>query len=249
MPKKIAIFSHFHRVHRNEGEASGHITIVRIPNGWFWLIPLDESKTSVGLVQFLKDFKAQNLTPEESFQLAVSSHAELVFRLREAHPVAPFYTEADYTFRHERAAGARWILAGDAAGFIDPIFSSGVMVALRSGHSAAAEIISAAARKKPISPRACRRYTRRFKKMTDVFSSMIRMFYDSRAFEVFMNPIPLFRLPAAVTNLVAGNTDFSWSLAWRVKAFFFLCRLQRWFRLSPALSYKSTISPRPLQPA
>ena len=67
MPKKIAVFSHFKGVHRNEGEAMGHITIVRIPQGWFWLIPLDETKTSVGLVQMLKSFKSTGLTPQESF--------------------------------------------------------------------------------------------------------------------------------------------------------------------------------------
>lgn len=241
MRKKIAVFSHFHHVHRNEGEASGHITIVRIPNGWFWLIPLDEQKTSVGLVQFLDDFKAQNLSPENSFRKASESHAEMVFRLRNAQQLTSFYTEADYTFRHRRAAGPRWILAGDAAGFIDPIFSSGVMVALRSGQLAATEVLKAAIKKHPLSGWACRRYTRNFKHMTNVFYSMIRMFYDPDAFEVFMNPSPLLRLPAAVTNLVAGNTNFSWSLSWRVKIFFVLCRLQKWFRLSPRLSYKSTI--------
>jgi flavin-dependent dehydrogenase len=249
MPKKIAVFSHFHHVHRNDGEAVGHITIVRIPNGWFWLIPLDAEKTSVGLVQMLADFKAQNLTPEESFNRTVQTHAELLFRMKNAKKIAPFYTEADYTFRHNRAAGPRWLLAGDAAGFIDPIFSSGVMVALRSGRQAAHTVLAAAARNRPLSWWECRRYTRKFKQMTNVFYFMIRMFYDRHAFEVFMNPSPLLRLPAAVTNLVAGNTDFSWPLFWRVKIFFLLCRLQRWIPISPSLSYKSTVPSGRLQPS
>lgn len=246
MPKKIAVFAHFQGVHRNEGDAVGHITIVRIPQGWFWLIPLDEKKTSVGLVQMLTDFKSQNLTPEQSFTQIVNRHSELIFRMKKARRCSEFHIEADYTFRHKQAAGPRWLLAGDSAGFIDPIFSSGVMVALRSGQLAAQTILQAANQNRPISLSQRLFYTWKFKKMTNVFRDMIRMFYNRNAFEVFMNPNPSLKLPNAVTQLVAGNTDFSWSIFWRVRIFFALCFFQRYLSLAPRLSFRqSPASPQP----
>jgi flavin-dependent dehydrogenase len=237
MPKRLAIFAHFHNVHRNAGEDAGHITIVRLENAWCWFIPLDENKTSVGLVQLLADFKSQGVSIEESFQRAVDAHAELRFRLRRAERVIPFHTEGEYTFRFHRAAGPRWLLAGDAAGFIDPIFSSGVMVALRSSRRAAQVILRADATGRPLSFRDQAGYTREVKKMTNAFLDMIRMFYDRHAFEVFMGPSPVLGLPRAVVNLVGGNTDLPWSLRWRVWAFYAMCRLQRRMTFAPRLSF------------
>lgn len=247
MPKKIAVFSHFKGVHRNEGEAMGHITIVRIPQGWFWLIPLDETKTSVGLVQMLKSFKSTGLTPQESFTQTVNQNHELVFRMQKAQRLTDFHTEADYTFRHKQAAGPRWLLAGDSAGFIDPIFSSGVMVALRSAQLAAQAVLKADKSGGPI-PQAQRTiYTNAFKSMTNVFRDMIGMFYNNKAFEVFMNPNPWLQIPGAVTHMVAGNTVFTWSVFWRVRVFFALCLLQRYLRVAPRLSFSHSSPSR--QPA
>jgi flavin-dependent dehydrogenase len=237
MPKRLAIFAHFHDVHRNEGEDAGHITIVRLDNAWCWFIPLDSNKTSVGLVQLLDDFKGRKITIEESFQQAVEHHAELRFRMRRATQVIPFHTEGEYTFRFHRAAGSRWLLAGDAAGFIDPIFSSGVMVALRSSQLAARAILRADSSRRALSRSEQAAYTRDVKKMTNAFLDMIRMFYDRHAFEVFMGPSPALDLPRAVLNLVGGNTSLPWTLRWRVWVFYAMCRLQRRITLAPRLSF------------
>lgn len=238
MPKKLAVFSHFKNVLRNDGDAAGHITIVRLEHGWFWFIPLDDEKTSVGLVQTIDSLKAQGLKPEESFQHAVDTHSEIRFRMKNTERLDAFRTEADYTFRHERAAGPRWLLAGDAAGFIDPIFSSGVMVALRSSRLAAAAILKADAQDRVLSAAEQHTYTRGVKKMTSVFLDMIKMFYDRNAFEVFMGPNPTLNLPKAVLNLVAGNTDLSWDIQWRVWIFYTMCKIQKYFPLAPRLSFQ-----------
>ncbi len=234
MPKRIAVFAHFEGVFRHSGEEAGHITIVRLENAWFWLIPLDVNRTSVGLVQELGDFKAAGLSPAESFEQTVARHSELRFRMKDARRSTPFYTEGEYTFRFARAAGPRWLLAGDAAGFIDPIFSSGVMVALRSGSLAAEAILKAGGM---LSAAAQRTYTRQTKKMTTAFLHMIRMFYDRGSFEVFMARSPFLGLPRAVVNLVGGNTDLPWGLRWRLWAFYAMCRLQRHHALVPRLSF------------
>ncbi len=242
MPKKLAVFSHFKNVLRNGGDAAGHITIVRLEDGWFWFIPLDEEKTSVGLVQTIEGLKSQGLKPEESFQRALENHIEIRFRMKKAERLEEFRIEADYTFRHEVAAGPRWLLAGDAAGFIDPIFSSGVMVALRSSQLAAKAILKADGESRPLSTDEQRRYTKGVKKMTSVFLDMIRMFYDRNAFEVFMGSSSKLDMPRAVLNLVAGNTDLRWDIQWRVWLFYAMCKLQKHFALAPRLSFEE--SPR-----
>jgi flavin-dependent dehydrogenase len=225
LPKRLAIFAHFEGSHRARGDTAGDIIIVRLENAWCWL------------VQLLSDFKAAAVSPEESFQRAVAAHTELRFRLKNARPVGAFHTESDYTFRHDRAAGPRWFLTGDAAGFIDPIFSSGVMVALRSSRLAAQAILQADAKSRALSPRAQKAYTRQVKKMTSSFLDMIRMFYNRDAFEVFMASNPRLDLPRGVLNLVGGNTDLSWDLRWRTWLFFALCKLQRHFKIVPRLSF------------
>jgi flavin-dependent dehydrogenase len=237
MPKRLAIFAHFHGVFRNAGQDAGHITIVRLEDGWFWFIPLDAEKTSVGLVQKLDDFRAQAVSTEESFRRAVKEHAELRFRMKSATRVTPFYTEGEYTFRFDRAAGSRWLLAGDAAGFIDPIFSSGVTVALRSSSLAAKAILCADRSGSALSAGGQRAYTRELKKMTNVFLAMIRMFYDRAAFEVFMANSSFLGLRRAVVNLVGGITDLPWNLRWRVWMFYAVCRLQRYRAIAPRLSF------------
>jgi 2-polyprenyl-6-methoxyphenol hydroxylase-like FAD-dependent oxidoreductase len=199
----------------------------------------------VGYVQLLSDFKAEGVSVEESFDRAMAHHAELRRRLRGAERVTPFHTEGEYTFRYHQAAGPRWLLAGDAAGFIDPIFSSGVMVALRSSSLAARAILHAAARGRALAPAEQRRYTRQTKKMTNAFLNMIRMFYDRDAFEVFMQPAPFLDLPRGVLNLVGGNTDLPWNLRWRTWIFFAICRLQRYKAITPRLSFNETSTPRP----
>lgn len=216
MPKKFATFAHFKGVRRNEPPADGHITVVRLDFGWFWMIPLDAEKTSIGLVQTLEHFPDSGLKPAEFFEQVVAATPELQRRMVSAQRVSDFYFAGDYTYRHLENAGPRWLLVGDAAGFIDPIFSSGVMLAIKSGYLAAQMALAADASGRALSPREQRRYTREVGKMCKVFLQMIRMFYDNHSFEVFMTPCPYPGMEAAVNNLVAGNTKLGWRLRMRV---------------------------------
>jgi flavin-dependent dehydrogenase len=235
LPKKFATFAHFQGVRRNEPPADGHITVVRLDFGWCWIIPLDAEKTSVGLVQTLDHFRSTGLKPEECFEKVVSITPELKSRLGDAVRVSDYSFAADYTYRHERNAGPRWLLVGDAAGFIDPIFSSGVMLAIKSGYLAAQEIIAADRAGKALSPAAQRRYTREVGKMCRVFLNMIRMFYSKNGFEIFMTPEPKPSIAWAVNNLVAGNTDLGLGLRLRVLVFYAICGLQKFLPIAPRL--------------
>ena len=235
MPKKFATFAHFNGVKRNDPPADGHITVVRVGFGWCWIIPLDSEKTSVGLVQTLEHFRATGMKPEECFDHVVATTPELKERLANAVRVNEFSVAGDYTYRYLENAGPRWMLVGDAAGFIDPIFSSGVMIAIKSGYLAANAILASDKAGAPLSRRAQVRYTRRVGEMSHVFLNMIKMFYNNHAFEVFMTECPDPKMEWAINNLVAGNTDLGWKLRLRVWLFYLICALQRYITIVPRL--------------
>jgi len=237
MPKKFATFAHFRNVLRNEPPADGHITVVRLDFGWFWMIPLTAEKTSIGLVQTLDHFRGTGMEPGQCFDHVVSNSTELRRRMANAGRVSEFSFAGDYTYRHLQNAGPRWFLIGDAAGFIDPIFSSGVMLAVKSGYLAAQAALAADRAGAPLTARAQARYTREVGKMCHVFLQLIRMFYDNRSFEVFMTPKPHKGMEWAVHNAVAGNTSTPWLLNLRLWAFYAVCALQRRFTLVPRLDF------------
>jgi flavin-dependent dehydrogenase len=244
LTKKFATFAHFKGVFRNDPPTEGNIIVVRLDFGWCWFIPLDAEKTSVGLVQTLEHFKTTGLKPGESFDRTVAETPELRRRLGNATRVSEFFHAGDYTYRHLQNAGPRWLLIGDAAGFIDPIFSSGVMLAIKSGFLAAKTVLKAEEANAPLTSAAQRSYTRRVGQMSSVFLHMIRMFYDNHAFEVFITQAPSENMERALNNLVAGNTDLGWKLRVQVWLFYGVCALQKYIPLAPRL-HLSDLGPAP----
>lgn len=236
MSKKMAIYAHFENAYRNEGEAAGHITIIRMEEGWFWMIPLDEKKTSVGVVYDQEKLQKRGEDLKSRFWDRIQSSKEASFRLKSASLIGDFYATTDYTYRYHQNAGERWLMAGDSGGFIDPIFSSGVMVALKSGHLAAETILKTASGAS-LSVGLQKNYTKKFHQMTGVFLKMIRLFYDNDAFAVFMNPRSLFKLRETINRLVAGQTEMTWSLRWRFWIFRALSKIQRKISVAPKLIF------------
>ena len=247
--RRIATYAHFHGVFRNDGDAAGHITIVRLPGGWFWFIPLDAEKTSVGYVQKVDTLRESGLRPEESFDLVTQNFKELRDRLRDAARIGGIHTTADYSYRFETfAPHPRVLFVGDAAGFTDPIFSSGVMMALKSARVAAqliGEVDLCGAN--GLSDRQRRFYTREVQRMMTVYIKMITAFYDNPSFELFMHPAPVLNIPSAIVAIVGGATELPFHLWWRMKAFYALCWLQRRFGVAPRIDFQAEESPRPLE--
>lgn len=240
--RRVATYAHFRGVARNEGETAGNIIIVRAPGGWFWFIPLDAEKTSVGYVRRVADFKAAGLSPGDDFAAAAARFPAIAERLRGAERVGDFHTTGDYSYRFASfAPHPRVMLAGDAAGFVDPIFSSGVMMALKSARLAARLIV--ARRGGSIGAWSRRRYTADVRRMMDLYGGIIEAFYDDPSFEIFMHPEPIWNLQLAVLAVVGGNTELPWSLRWRLGAFHVFRRVQRWVPLAPRLPSLSECPP------
>ena len=236
-PKRIAIYNHFHGVARCAGRAAGHTTAVRLGDGWFWIIPLAEGRTSVGLVTTVGSMQRAGLAPAELFARAVAQSPKLRELMAGARPMMDFRVTSDYSYFHRTLAAGRMIMAGDAGGFFDPIFSSGVYMALHSAQLAAGLVARAHSEQRALAPRECRRYTRAVKKHAGVFQKLIAVFYDNDAFSVFLCSRPPLRLDLGITSIVAGHARLTWPIWWRFKLFLLICRLQKSFAVVPRIDF------------
>lgn len=234
--RKIALFGHFSGVPLPDGDRQGDIVIVRLEAEWAWLIPLTPEKVSVGLVMDQAAFKTAGLSPEEMFERLVASSSVLSDRLQAAERLGPLRTIADYSYSNRRFIGPRLLRVGDAAGFIDPIFSSGVHLAMESGHAAALALDDALRQSSPLTARM-RRYERWLRRSMRLYFRMIENFYTRPFIEVFVEPRPLLQLPAAVSSVLAGRLDHPWSVRWRLAVFYLLVKLHARFPLTAPVRF------------
>jgi 1H-pyrrole-2-carbonyl-[peptidyl-carrier protein] chlorinase len=128
-----------------EKEQSDFIFIHFLPltDTWVWQIPITDTVTSIGVVTQKKRFQQADGTREDFFWETVASRPDLLDALKGAQRVKPFKVEGDYSYGMTQIVGDNFVLVGDAARFVDPIFSSGVSVALNSARIAAADILDA----------------------------------------------------------------------------------------------------------
>ncbi|CAA6694595.1 FIG022199: FAD-binding protein [Lentimonas sp. CC19] len=241
-PKRVAVYNHFQGVALQPGGNAGNIVITRLADGWFWNIPLSDQRCSVGYVSTLDSFRANRESSEAYFWNAVQQSSYQQTRLEGTQALEQWQVTTDYSYIHEAFCGARYFLCGDAAAFIDPVFSSGVYLALTSAEMAADAIIAVGAQPQSnLCEKAQLRYTNQLKKRIRVMQRLIENFYDDDGFAVFMNPTPRFGLFAAVNSVVAGNTHEPLRLKWRYLVFNWICVLNRRWRFVSRVN----LSPNP----
>ena len=236
-PKRVAIYSHFENVFRPEGIAAGHTVIVRLADGWFWIIPIDETHTSVGLVTTIDSMRRGKGTPEEIFNRAVESSVKLTELMQGARATMEFHVTSDYSYFRQQLATERMVMIGDAGGFFDPIFSSGVYVGMNSARDAVRMIAKAHRENRDLTPVERDAYSGRIKKRAKVFKDLIVSFYDNDAFSVFLCATPPLGLDRGVNSIVAGDSRMSWPVWWRFKLFLLICRVQKRFAIVPRIDF------------
>jgi flavin-dependent dehydrogenase len=242
--KRAAVFSHFEEVERSPGGRGGNIVVVRLDDGWFWLIPVSPTRTSVGLVTSIANLRA-GAGPEAAFHGTVAASPLLRRLMARARAVEPFRVGADYSYVRSSFASARVVLVGDSALFYDPIFSSGVYVSTHSAQAAVEAIARAHREDRLLSPAEQKRYTRRLKKHCSVFRDLIDVFYDNHSFSVFMTEKPPLDLNRGLVSIVAGHARLTWPLWWRFKFFLTVCRLQRFLPFARRVTHCARVSPSP----
>jgi flavin-dependent dehydrogenase len=237
--QKLSIFAHFDGVVRDEGRDGTLTRMVRAHDRWFWSIPLTETRTSIGVVLDASTFKASKLSPEEFLTRAIEEQPRMSSRMAAAHRAGPVHTAADFSYRCERFTGDRWMLAGDAAGFIDPVFSSGVFLAVLAGEQAA-DALHIVLDDPGQQRRLFRRYERTLNRAMDVYLRFVDAWYSHQFIEVFLHPQPFLQIPQAVNAVLGGNIGTSFAIRWRMAVFYLLVRLQRWLPVAP----RRTLVPR-----
>ena len=230
--QKVSVFAHYDGMTRAAGRDGTLTRMVRAIDRWFWVIPLSATRTSVGVVLDGAVYKKSGLSAEEFLQRAIEEQPILMQQMRDAERVTPVRTAADFSYRSSRLTGDRWMLAGDAAGFIDPVFSSGVFLAVLAGEQAADalhEVLYRPAKRRKLFAR----YERNINKAMDVYLRFVDAWYSKEFIEVFLHPQDLFQIPPAVNAVLGGNIGDSFAIKWRMWMFYLLVRLQRYIPLCP----------------
>ena len=142
---RASVFGHFENGARDEGIDEGATLVVHTPGnwGWFWYIPLSHNRVSVGIVAPSSRLFEGGSSAEEALARAITDCLPIRTRLAKATRCGPARVAKDYSYRARRIAGEGWVLVGDAFAFLDPIYSSGVFLALKSGEMAAEAVSSA----------------------------------------------------------------------------------------------------------
>lgn len=190
--RKAAIWGYYRNAHREPGEHGG-ATIIMHTQGkqsWFWYIPLAESVTSIGVVAD-NDFLLKGRgTPEEIFEDELVKCPGLAERLMDAQLVSKFHVAKEFSYTTTQHAGEGWVLVGDAFGFIDPIYSSGVYFALKSGEMAADSIIEGL-QSGDLSGSQLGKWTDEFKAGTQWVRKLVAAYYTNEfSFGRFMKQFP-----------------------------------------------------------
>jgi flavin-dependent dehydrogenase len=231
----IAIYSHYSGVPRLPGDRPDDIRLIaRSDAGWWWLIPISKELMSVGVVLPKSLFmQMAEGTNEEKLERAIADTPAVAELMRDARREWPVRVEKDFSYSASAYAGDRWLLAGDAGSFLDPVFSTGVSIALESGIEAAEELDRALARN-DFSARSFAGFSRRQRKRFEVFRRFVIGFYTPEFRDIFFDPNPPPRIFRSVATILAGNWNPSFRTRFLNQLFFGVVAIQRHIALTRA---------------
>jgi flavin-dependent dehydrogenase len=232
--QKVAYFEHFQKVERLPGMATGHPSIVMTKEGWFWLIGLDATKTSVGFVTRPEFVRTLNVPPNRVLAWAIARCPVVRHRMRDATGPIENRILSDFSYTCAPHAGPGFFMIGDAGCFLDPIFSTGVTLAMMGAVEAAKQTI-AVLKGETNSETASRAYQRFVSGSTSVFWGLIKSYYNHSFRELFMNGQGPLQVHNAVISILAGQVfpKPPWALRWRLWFFHLCVQLQKFVPLCP----------------
>ena len=234
--KKLAIFAHFKGVRLDDGEKAGDTVIVRLADKWFWLIPISAEKTSVGCVMDQEEFQEAGELPPAIFARLWQASAAMRDRMEKAELLGIIHTTSDFSYYNKRLTGPRLLRVGDAAGFMDPIFSAGVYLAMYSGQHAA-EAIARSLAEGDEGAKNLARYEKKVFRAMRFYWEMVEHFYTTPFLEVFFEPREKWNLASAVNAVLAGEVEGGWAMRWRMRLFFWIIKMQAKRPFMPKISF------------
>lgn len=240
---KVALFAHFRGAERWPGRLEGHIRIYLFEHGWFWWIPFAGDLTSIGCVLHQRVVKARQAPLEGLFEEMIAACPSVAAGLSGATRVTGVWSAANFSYRTQPAVGDRFVAIGDAVTFVDPIFSTGVYIAMQSAELAA-RIIAEGFRRGDFRASRFDGYRRRIGAGTRLFFDFIERYYDPAFLDVFLAPDPPRVLRDAVVAVLAGAAFLRrplW-LRLRLAVVFFATRLARRDRRRRGLPVESRLT-------
>lgn len=232
-----AMFAHLEGVEPLGEVEVGNITIHMFDEGWFWMIPLPDDVMSIGVVSNAGFFKRRQGAMEPFFLDCLKRSPSVARRTTTARLVSPVTATGNYSYAASRMAGDGYILVGDAYAFIDPIFSSGVMLAMQSGAMGAEAVdvwLDDPAKAKPL----LRAFERKVQGCLRSFSWLIYRINSPILRDMFMQPNNKFRMRDGLVSILGGNAHGNRKAVLPVLAFksayYFLSLMRRLgYRLGP----------------
>ena len=220
--QSAAIFGHFRGAEFRPGEDAGNISIYRFEHGWMWMIPLPDGVMSIGAVcrpAYLKqrkgkplDFLLDTLRNNEGVRKRIE-HAELIG--------GEVRVTGNYSYDSTRMGGPGWVMIGDAFAFLDPVFSSGVYLAM-SGAEQAVEVVDAALREPRLENRLLRKLEKRQRAGMARFAFFIYRFNSPIMDQMFRQPRNIWQMEQGVISMLAGDLFDSPKVVSRLRAFKFV---------------------------
>ena len=175
--QNVAVWTYFDGCHRLPGDEWSNILIEGIKDGWFWGIPIDKGVFSVGYVTRSATASASDASMEDLFTSELAQTTKLKELLKNAHQSAGYRTARDWSYTNERFYGNGWVLVGDAAAFVDPLFSTGVALATMAG-STLSKIVDTILEHPEIEEKALDRYAAAYRDFFGDIRYFVEQFYD-----------------------------------------------------------------------
>ena len=212
--KRAGLFAHYAGVPRPTGREAGDILLPVEDGVWYWIIPFSDGSSSVGAVFDPSEFKPrEGDTLESRFERLIARSARMQELLGPGRRTSKVSGISDYSANSAALGGNGWVLVGDAASFLDPVFSTGVFLALAMAEKAARAVDRALAKKGRVDARDLRAYERDTRTLIRRFRRFVDAFYDPVFFEAFCSEAPFDKIRAAVTQTLAGGVeDISFSM-------------------------------------
>ena len=199
-----AMYGHFAGAQRYTGKRAGNITIYWFDHGWFWFIPLADGTSSIGAVVWPNYLKTRKGPVKDFFLATIALCPPLAERLSAATLTTEVEATGNYSYECARSYGSNFLLIGDAFAFIDPVFSSGVMLAMNGG-IAAAEAIHAGRKDPKRAKAALKQFDRVMRHGPKQFSWFIYRVTNPAMRELFLGPRNVMRMEEALLSLLAGD--------------------------------------------
>lgn len=225
--RNLASFAHYEGWNWPAGIPEGNIQVISLEDlAWMWVIPLAPERMSVGLVEHHRQAARGAAQRSSRLDEVLARHPLLAEQSRTARRVSEVHAMADFGYSTKSYFGDRWLAVGDAGSFVDPVFSTGVFLALSSGEEAATALTRGLRAGPANLRRSLRHYEKIQRRRYRFFRRFVLRFYRPGMRDLLCQRREMWNMPRALAAVLAGEWRLSWPIRWRLEAFYLLAALQ-----------------------